>query len=307
MVQERLIQTVVAILITAGFDVSERCTQRPRSFDLLAADRGRLVIIKVISQIDSVSEEVATDLDAMARHLKAIPIIIGERARDAPLERSAVYLRYGLFAVSPPTLYDYLVEEIPPLVYASPGGLYVSIDGKRLHQMREAHRLSLGDLAHLLGVSRRTISKYESGMGTTLEMAMKLEELFDEAIVQPIDLFMDRAHDLPSITEVEENETITPAGHLQSIGLELHSFRRAPFQAVAHYDETMILACFGPAQKTVKRAALVGNLSQIARARSLCILSDYNKEKKIGKTLIIGEKRLYSLEEGSDLLDLMPE
>jgi putative transcriptional regulator len=307
MVQERLIQTVISILITGGYDVSERCTLRPRSFDLLASDVKRLVIIKVVSQIDSVSEAIAADLEAMAHHLKAVPLIIGERARDAPLERSAVYLRYGLFAVAPSTLYDYLVEKVPPLVYASPGGLYVSIDSTRLREMRELHNLSLGDLAHILGVSRRTISKYESGMGTTLEMALKLEELFDEAIVLPIDLFIDRPHDLTHIEEVDEISPISPAGYLQTIGLELHAFRRAPFQAVALFESTTILACFGSAEKTVKRAALVGNLSQIAQARSLCILSDYKKEKKIGKTLVIGEEQLYSMEQGSDLIDLIPE
>ncbi|RQD80872.1 MAG: transcriptional regulator [Methanocalculus sp. MSAO_Arc2] len=307
MVQERLIQTVISILLTAGYDVSERCLLRPRSFDLLASDAKRLVIIKIVSQIDSVSEEIAIDLEAMAHHLKAVPIIIGERARDAPLERSCVYLRYGLFAVAPSTLYDYLVEKIPPLVYASPGGLYVSIDGLKLREMRERHNFSLGDLAHILGVSRRTISKYESGMGTTLDMALKLEEIFDEAFVQPIDLFMDRPHELVHMTDIEDITPVTPAAYLKEMGLELHAFRRAPFQAVALFEKTTILACFGPAQKIVKRAALVGNLSQIAHARSLCILSDYNKEKKIGKTLVIGEEQLYSLEQGSDLIDLMPE
>ncbi len=307
MIQERLIQTVISILLTAGYDVSERCLLRPRSFDLLASGKRGLMIIKIVSQIDSVSEEIAFDLEAMGHHLKAVPIIIGERARDAPLERSAVYLRYGLFAVAPSTLYDYLVEGIPPLVYASPGGLYVGIDGDRLREMRERHTLSLGDLAHILGVSRRTISKYESGMGTTLEMALKLEELFDEAIVQPIDLFIDRPHDLTESIYAHEIEAISPAGHLKDMGLELHPFRRAPFQVVALFEKNTIFACFGPAQKTVKRAALIGNLSQIAHARSLCILSDYHNEKKIGKTLVIGEEKLYSLEEGSDLINLIPE
>ncbi|MCP1661575.1 MAG: transcriptional regulator [Methanocalculus sp. MSAO_Arc1] len=307
MVHERLIKTVISILISAGYDVSERCLLRPRSFDLLASDNTRLVIIKIVSQIDSVSEEIASDLEAMAHHLRAVPIIIGERARDAPLERSCVYLRYGLFAVAPSTLYDFLVERVPPLVYASPGGHYVNIDGVRLREIRELHNLSLGDLAHILGVSRRTISKYESGMGTTLEMALKLEELFDEAIVEPIDLFMDRPHDIINMMDLDDIQPVSPAAHLQEIGLELHPFRRAPFQAVALYEKTTIFACFGPAQKTVKRAALVGNLSQIAHARSLCILTDYHKEKKIGKTLVIGEEQLYSLDQGSDLVDLIPE
>jgi len=43
----------------------------------------------------------------------------------------------------------------------------------------EKRNMSLGDLGTVLGVSRRTISKYESGMGTTLEIAIRLEEVFN--------------------------------------------------------------------------------------------------------------------------------
>ena len=149
------------------------------SFDLIARNDGTLLVIKVVSHIDSVSEEAAFDLELISRLLGGIPLIVGERARDAELERGAVYVRYGIYAVSPSTLYDYFVEKIPPLVYASPGGLYVNIDGDALKDIREKRNMSLGDLGNVLGVSRRTISKYESGIGTTLDVAIRIEEFFN--------------------------------------------------------------------------------------------------------------------------------
>ena len=188
MTQDRLLQMVISVMISGGYLVSERFSMRPRSFDLIASNGKMTLAIKVVSHIDSVSEETASDLELVARHLKGSAIIIGERARDAELERGAVYLRYGIYAISVSTLYDYVVEGIPPLIYASPGGLYVAINGDALREQRERRSMSLGDLGHLLGVSRRTISKYESGMGTTLEVAQKIEELFDSGLVQSIDL-----------------------------------------------------------------------------------------------------------------------
>jgi len=53
----------------AGFDVSERFSIRPRSFDLIARNNGTLLVIKVVSHIDSISEEVAFDLEVISRHL----------------------------------------------------------------------------------------------------------------------------------------------------------------------------------------------------------------------------------------------
>ena len=131
------------------------------------------------------------------------PLIVGERARDAELERGAVYVRYGIYAISPATLYDYFVEKIPPLVYASPGGLYVNINGDVLRDLREKRNMSLGDLGNVLGVSRRTISKYESGMGTTLDVAIRIEEFFDTGVVESIDLIR---HEPPKVMEVEQRD-----------------------------------------------------------------------------------------------------
>jgi putative transcriptional regulator len=303
MSQERLLQMVISVLIMADFEVSDRCDIRPRSFDLVSKRGDLILIIKVVSHIDSVSEDVASDLSLIAWHLKGTPLIIGERTRDAELERGAVYLRNGINAMNVATLYDYLVEKIPPLVYASPGGLYVNIDGELLRRLRERHQMSLGDLAHLLGVSRRTISKYESGMGTTLDIAIKLEEIFDTAVVEALDPFR---YEKPR-SEQKNAEPERCLTDFARMGIELHPMQRAPFQALAMYREETILTGYGPAQKIVRRAALIGNISEITCTRAMCIIKNYNKQKRVGKTLVIGEDKLHSLEDGSELIQLIDE
>jgi putative transcriptional regulator len=308
MSQDRQLQLVMSVMITAGFDVSERFTLRPRSFDLIARNDKTLLVIKIVSHIDSVSEEVAFDIELISRLLGGIPLIVGERARDSELERGAVYVRYGIYAISPSTLYDYFVEKIPPLVYASPGGLYVNINGDALRELRERRNMSLGDLGHILGVSRRTISKYESGMGTTLDVAIRIEEFFDTGVVESIDLIR---HEPPKAMDGEKTENgahlQSPMEFLEQIGVHLHTLHGAPFQALLTFDKHTILTGYGPAQKVVKRAALIGNLSQIAKKHAMCVITDYHKEKKIGKTLVIGEKRLHRIEDGFELLDLLGE
>ena len=114
-----------------------------------------------------------------------------------------MYVRDGIYAISPATLYDYFVEKIPPLVYALPGGLYVNIDGEVLRDLREKRNMSLGDLGQVLGVSRRTISKYEGGMGTTLDVAIRIEEFFNTGVVESIDLIWDEP---PKAMEGEQKE-----------------------------------------------------------------------------------------------------
>jgi putative transcriptional regulator len=302
MTVERQLGEVVSVLIMGGFRVSERCDVRPRSFDLIAAKGDRLIVIKVVSHIDSLTEVVAHDLLVISRYLKAVPLVIGERTRDSELERGAVYLRYGIKALSVLTLYDCIVEGVPPLVYAQPGGLYVNINAESLRRLRDEHNLSLGDMATLLGVSRRTISKYESGMGTTLEVAIRIEELFDLPIIEAIDLL---AREIQIPQEQPAAEDVNLPSDFERMGLEMHGMRRAPFQALGLFEEETILTGYGPVQKIIRRAALIGNISEVAHTRAICVLTDYRKKKWVGKTLLIGEEELGTLEDGSELLDLI--
>lgn len=301
MVQDRLFQKAISVLLIAGFEVSERCAIRPRSFDLIAKKGGLLLIIKVSSPIDNVSEDIARDLDLIAGHLDGSPLIIGGRARDTDLERGAVYLRYGIIAINPETLYDYLVDGVPPLVYASPGGLYVNINGDVLRGLREQKNMSLGDLGAVLGVSRRTISKYESGMGTTLEIAIKIEEVFDSGVIESIDLLKYTSH---FAGKPQERLPVLALAVLEQIGLELHALRRAPFQVLAIFRGEMILTGYGTAEKVVKRAGLIGNLSAITHTHAMCVATDGPIRKKIGQTLIIGEEELHGIEDGEELIEL---
>ncbi|MBP7410983.1 MAG: transcriptional regulator [Methanoculleus sp.] len=304
MSQDRLPQMVISIMLLADFDVSERCNIRPRSFDLIAKKGDVLVIIKVVSHIDSVTADIAWDLNLIARYLQATPLIVGERARDAELERGVVYIRYGLFALSPETLYDYFAEGLSPMVYASPGGLYVKIKGDLLREVRERSRMSLGDLASHLGVSRRTISKYESGMGTTLDVAIRLEELFSAPLVETIELV---GYHSPEPGNPPQSATSDAFVDLERMGMEIHAMRQAPFQALALFDRHTILTAYGTTQKIVKRASLIGNISQITKTFAMCVVTDYKKQKKIGKTLLIGEEHLHTLEDGSELIDMINE
>src|SRR2546428_814966 len=58
--------------------------------------------------------------------------------------------------------------------------------GRRL---REERQVSLGTLADIAGVTRRTIQMYLEGMSATMEVAMRLEEFLNESLVVPVDPF----------------------------------------------------------------------------------------------------------------------
>ena len=112
-----------------------------------------------------------------------------------------------------------------------------------------------------------------------MNIAIKIEEIFDTPIVEAIDPLM---HDAQCQRKTMNGKE-TFLSDLERIGMELHAMHRAPFQALAFYDEDTILMGYGPAQKVVRRAALIGNISEVTKTRAMCVITDYRKQKRVGR------------------------
>jgi len=188
MSRSALVGNVTAMLEDAGFMVSDRCAIRPKSFDIAARRGEDLVLVKILANIDAFNRATGQEMRRLGTYLNATPLVIGLRSRDEDLKPDVVYFRHGVPVFSPDTAYNLFIEEVPPLIYAAPGGLYVNIDGDLLADEREDRDWSLGQLASELGVSRRTVSKYEDGMNASVEVAMTLEEMFDAPLTSPVDV-----------------------------------------------------------------------------------------------------------------------
>ena len=59
------------------------------------------------------------------------------------------------------------------------------------------------------------------------------------------------------------------------------------------------------AQKVTRRAGIIGNISQVTRTHAMCVMTDDHRQRRIGRTLMIGEDSLLSLDEPDDLIDLI--
>ena len=107
--------SVRGILSNAGFYVSDMCSMRPVGFDLVARRDNSLLIIKVLTNIDAMSEDVAKELRVLSILLKGHPLLIGERSGTGLLETDVVYDRFGIQAITPETLGNHLLEGLKNL------------------------------------------------------------------------------------------------------------------------------------------------------------------------------------------------
>jgi len=311
--KELLINQVVSILSKAGFIISDRCDIRPRSFDLAVRRDDLLLLIKVLFNIDGLNEETANEMLFLSKHLNGNSIVIGEKTRDHLLEAGVVYLRYGVPAVDINTLNDYFTENIPPLVYAEHGGLYVNIDGKILKEDRISKNISLGSLASSLGVSRRTISKYEDGeMAASVDVALKLEERLERGFAIAVNLFEKRDPNNQK-TEHIEGGSLNILTVLKDMGFDVLPTSQAPFDAVSistgRKDEnSKILTGVGEFTTTmIKKAHLMSSISEVALTQSLLIVHGASKTRNIERTVVVEDKELKKYSDKEDLMNLIQE
>jgi putative transcriptional regulator len=302
--KELLAEGVEEVLRQAGFSTSDRCYLRPRSFDLAARKGDLFLLLKILSNIDGLNASTAVEVRRLAKHLFASPLLIGEKTRDQHLERGAVYFRYGIPTLSLPTLADCIIDEALPLVYAAHGGLYVRIDGPKMRQIRLERGISLGALASELGVSRRTISKYEmENMDTSVDVALKLEEIFTEELILPVDPFHSGI-----LQEVEGRVTDNILQLLLEIGFEVFPISQAPFNAITRDEDLVVLTGVSKfSQSMLKKARLMSSLSAVAKTKSAVIIDGETKLECIEETAIIEKRELETIDRTREFEDLVLE
>jgi len=311
MSRSALIDNITAMLSDAGFTVSDRCSTRPKSFDLAARREKDLLLLKVLGNIDAFDGPTGREMRRLGTYLRGTPIVIGLRTRDENLEPGVVYFRHGVPVLNPDTAMDLFVHGVPPLIYAAPGGLYVNIDGDVLADKREERGWSLGRLATELGVSRRTVSKYEDGMNASVEVAAQLDELFDQDLTSPVSV-LDGAEEIRDAEPTPEDPDVDPEDQpfvslLTRIGFDVHPMVRAPFKAVSEQAESSVTLITGHSSFTeaaVKRARIMGSLQEVIHTQSVYFVDEAQSESIEG-TAIIERDEAEAVEDSDEFRDLV--
>ena len=314
MIRPELLQTVRDLLSYAGFYVSEVYDIRPIGFDLVARKDNSLLIIKVLTNINAFSEDVAIELKKLAYLLKAHPLLIGLRSGSGHLEKNVVYDRFGIQTVHPETLQHHLLDGIALNVYAAPGGYYVHLDREKLCTLRQKYQYSLGTFARTIRVSRRMVRLYEEGVNARVDVAIRIENLFNDTLVQPIDILHGTTK-----TQSEQSSSLVVQRSMQKlqedifsllrhIGYTIVPLERCPFEAVSQEREKIILTCVHPYdKKLVRKAQVVRSISSITEKHAVLFTDKKGTHDNIEGTPLIIKKELRDIRDPEDIMELILE
>ena len=299
-----------------GYMVSQRHGMRSSCFDLAARKQSHLVLLKILLNIDNFHEIHAKELALFSLLFSASPLIIGERTRKALVEDGVVYERFSIPVVNYFTLTRILYERLLPLIYAKRGGLYANIDGERLKKARESEDLSLGDVAELIGVSRKAVYEYErSNMNSTIATALRLEEVFDIPLTVPLDIFSWMIKHKESI-EKELHQPILDSAlerlvqkTLLQLGLRVLWTKSAPFNAVAEKEKDVLITGVGSAKEKgiEERIGVMGSVSKVVDRNVMFVMEGKCDAPNIGGVPVIRRKELKQIEKPKKLFEVIEE
>ncbi|MHA1594509.1 MAG: transcriptional regulator [Candidatus Baldrarchaeia archaeon] len=313
--RQKLLALVKDILKQADFSISVECRVKSSCFDIAARKGSLLALIKVLINIDALSANHARELKYISYLLSASPLLIGERAGKEPMEEGVVYERYGIPAINPFTLYNILIRSLLPVIYAKRGGFFVKLNTEKIRACREKKGYSLGVLADLVGVSRKSIYEYERGeMDASLETALRLEEVLEEDITLPIDVFSWNITDV-TIEDVEFSyikdilkEKVFRL--FQSLGFKTFPTRCAPFDAITEaptQEEAIFLTGVGYAddRTILRRIRIVKSVSKVVQKDAVFIIEGKKVSNSIEGVPILRTNELKRMEDPEDLINII--
>jgi len=308
--KEDLLRKMERVLAKGGFYVYVASRGADYLFDVIARKDQDLLLIIVRPYIDSLRNEVVNEFKSLATAINAIPLIVSERSIQASLEDGVLYTRFGIPLLTMSTLEDYMIEGVPPFMFAARGGLYVKMDGEEIRRLRQEKGLTLGMLARATGVSRKAIQQYEKGMGTFIDVALKVEELLGEPIIVPLNPFaiLEPSDAEPLIkrrgTLPQEDDLLVKLGRL---GFETMPAVRCPFDALGKRKQSTLLASIekGDPAIQIKREVSLAYVSKVAEARGVVFTRLVSKRRTGVATVTLGE--LKKTTEAERLLEIIDE
>jgi putative transcriptional regulator len=211
-----------------------------RSVDIVTRVQNKALLLKVTENLDELSKQEVSDLKKARVAYDAYTVIIAQRDEKGDLEDEVVYYKYDNVAVTPKTLEDYIVKGQKSLVAYIRGNYVLKINPEKLRERASESGISRGELADLLGISKKAVYMYERGeMHIVLEKGVKLASILGEDIYEEFDIFRDtHLHGKVNVGSMPRDEVENALYRVASTMRKLCiSFSRMPVDVVLRTEK----------------------------------------------------------------------
>jgi len=268
-------------------------------FDIAARKR-QTILIKILQNIDALSEEQARNLRIIAESVEGSALLVGEQTRVEKLKEGVVYERYEIPTVNFATFERLITEGVMPSIYRDKGGLYVRIDSEALKEARGKSGLTQRELAEMVGVNKKAIYEHEqNSLRMALRIAEKLEDTLGKKLVKEIDLIRKIVAPEPGgPKDVLEKDV---GGKLRRIGFEVKYVGAAPFDILAKEKALIVSDVEADKRRLLKRAPALRGFAAVTGKPALMI-TEKIRESELEGVPVIRRSELKEMERSSEVL-----
>lgn len=193
-VLDELIDSVWKTVEKHGFRVIKLSTpSNPanRSIDMyLWRNDGKSLHLKIAVDINDIDYFEQKDLFGVGSVLKSKPLAISEYEDRIELEDEVIYEKNRLPVVNVNTLDSLLSCSKNLFIVGKKKDFFVRINGEKLKKARIERDISLGQLADMLKVSRKSVYEYERGSyNVSIDVAEKLIDVLSDEILKPFNIY----------------------------------------------------------------------------------------------------------------------
>lgn len=302
MYKPSLIHEVGEILASSGFTTVE-CLGSRSSFDLVAKKKGKVLLVKVLSNVEGLSRPKAIELKHLSSILDAVPLVIAERMKNSRLSNSIVYDRYGVHVLNPYTLRE-ILDAGAPKAYSKRGNYLVQVDRQRLVDARKRLGLTQEALADKLGISKQSVYRYESSGSISLDIFDKiLEELGEDLLTHNFDFFI-----TPSAKREREVQRHTTAlkdhvlSSFENMGFTA-SLTNAPFDIVASEKKRVFSVVSNDWRRLEEKVTTLEEITDVLGGYTVCV-----SERRVKTDMsVLSPSELSEIETAKQLFKLLRE
>lgn len=282
-----ILEKTSIFLLKKGFTVKSLTRS---CFDVLARNKERILLIKVLEDANSISRVFAEEMHRIAACISATPLIITEKA-STMLEDNIVYTRFDVFTLNLITFMNCIKDKFP-MLKRTQAGLTASLAGNKLKEKREQLGFSLNHLSKSIGVTSRMVAKYENeDSEVTINRAMKIYDILGQEVFNEVNIFS-KVEKINFTTKTEFSKKYI------DLGFKATDTSNVPFDIIAKKDDELILTEIGD-----KTNSKMQSLSELLDADNLVIF----KKKKPKDIPAVTRKEFLDFEKSNELIKFLKE
>ncbi len=217
-------------------------------FDI-AAKKDSMLLIKILSNVDSFQEEQATNLKVMSKHLDARTFLVGLHTRREKLSDNVLYERFEVPTVTPGTFESIVLNDSFPSICRLRGGLFVEIDPESLRAAREESGMTQSELADRVGVTKKSIYEHEKKpIKIEYENAVKIEKILKASLMEQL-----KIENLDASMTPKTSFEAKIYRKFKSVGFDADAVYQSPFNMLAKDSSSLILSDVEESAKSAKK------------------------------------------------------